>query len=227
MTLTAIPIMTDSKALLRLLAWLSPAFPIGGFAYSAGLEQAVEEGMVSSATTLREWLKSLLSNGAQWNDAVLFAASWRADSDESAIRDLCELAEALAGSAERHKELLDQGQAFLSACRHWVDLGMVLPKRPALAVAIGVACRNSDIGVEDGLTACLHAFVSNQLQAAIRLSVMGQDGAARLLAELEPDILSVARRASTATLEDLGSATVSAEIASMNHETLQPRLFLS
>lgn len=219
--------MTDNRALLRLLSWLSPAFPIGGFAYSAGLEQAVVDGMVTNATTLRDWLKVVLSNGAQWNDAVLFAASWHADSDKSALKDLCDMAEALAGSAERHKEMLDQGQAFLSACRHWVDLGVVLPKRPALAVAIGVACRNSDIGIEEGLTAYLHAFVSNQLQAAIRLSVMGQVGAARLLAELEPDILSVARRASTATLEDLGGATVSAEIASMNHETLQPRLFLS
>ncbi|MGJ8570309.1 MAG: urease accessory protein UreF [Hoeflea sp.] len=218
--------MTDSRTLLRLLSWLSPVFPIGGFAYSAGLEQVVDDAMVTNATTLRDWLEVLLSNGAQWNDAVLFAASWGADGDKSIVKDLCDLAEALAGSPERHREMLDQGQAFVSASRHWVDLDL-LPKRPALPVAIGVACRTSNICVEAGLVAYLHAFVSSQMQAAIRLSVMGQDGATRLLAELEQPVLSVARRAASATLEDLGSATISAEIGSMKHESLQPRLFLS
>lgn len=219
-------IMTDNRTLLRLLSWLSPVFPIGGFAYSAGLEQVVDDGMVTNAATLRDWLEVVLSNGAQWNDAVLFAASWRADGDKSTVKDLCDLAEALAGSAERHREMLDQGQAFVSASRHWVDLDL-LPKRPALPVAIGLACQTSNICVEDGLAAYLHAFVSSQLQAAIRLSIMGQDGATRLLAELEQPVLSVARLASSAMLEDLGSATISAEIASMKHESLQPRLFLS
>lgn len=218
--------MTDSRTLLRLLSWLSPVFPIGGFAYSAGLEQVIDDGMVTNPTTLRDWLEVLLSNGAQWNDAVLFSASWRADGDKSIVKDLSDMAEALAGSPERHREMLDQGQAFVSASRHWVDPDL-LPERPALPIAIGVACRTSNICVEAGLVAYLHAFVSSQMQAAIRLSVMGQDGATRLLAELEQPVLSVARRAASATLEDLGSATISAEIASMKHESLQPRLFLS
>ena len=80
---------------------------------------------------------------------------------------------------------------------------------------------------ETALAAYLHAWVSNQLQAAIRLSVTGQQGAARILAALEAEIAGAARRAATSTLDDLGTIAFAAEIASLNHETLQPRLFLS
>ena len=79
----------------------------------------------------------------------------------------------------------------------------------------------------EALAAWLQAFISNQLQAAIRLSVTAQNGAARLLAALEPAIAAAADRATRSTPDDLGSFAFTAEIASMKHETLQPRLFLS
>ncbi len=101
------------------------------------------------------------------------------------------------------------------------------PRGAPLCVAVGTACGLQAIALEDGLAAFLHAFVANQLQAAIRLSVTGQRGAAKLLAELEPAIEQTAARAASSTLDDLGSATILADIAAMNHETLEPRLFLS
>lgn len=219
-----IAIMTD-PALLRLLAWLSPVFPTGGFAYSAGLERAVADGTVRDAAALRDWLATLLVYGSPWNDAVLFAEGWRAAGDADALAEVASLGEALAGSAERHKETMDQGRAFLAAARHWFadDLPDALP----LPVAVGMACGRTGIGLADGLAAYLHAFVSAQLQAAIRLSVTGQEGAARLLAALEPAIAAAAGKAERSTLDDLGGFAFVAEIAAMRHETLQPRLFLS
>ncbi len=212
--------------LLTLLSWLSPVFPTGGFAYSAGLERAVADGQVSNAGDLRDWLETLLAHGSQWNDAVLMAASWRAAADATAIAELSELGAALAGSAERHRETTDQGRAFLAAARHWFDAG-TLPDAAPLPVAVGTACGRMTIAFDDALTAWLQAFVSNQLQAAIRLSVTGQEGAASLLAALEPAILTTASRASNSTVDDLGGFAFMAEIASMNHETMRSRLFLS
>ncbi len=72
--------MTDQPsnvALLRLMAWLSPAFPVGGFSYSHGLEQAVHAGLVADSKDLAAWLETLVEMGSGWNDAVLFAESWR------------------------------------------------------------------------------------------------------------------------------------------------------
>jgi urease accessory protein len=220
-------IATMSEAvLLRLFAWLSPAFPTGGFASSAGLERAVSDCTVSDAAGLRDWLATLLIHGSPWNDAMLFGEAWRNCSDGEKIAALSELAEALAGSAERHGETMDQGRAFLTAARHWFEPA-ALPEKAPLPVAVGMACGLSRIELETGLMAYLQAFVSSQLQAAIRLSVIGQDGAARLLAALEPVIAETASRAANASVDDLGGCAFMAEIAAMNHETMQSRLFLS
>ncbi|MAW89148.1 MAG: urease accessory protein UreF [Phyllobacteriaceae bacterium] len=216
----------NQTALIRLTSWLSPVFPTGGFAYSGGLEQAVAHGPVSSPDHLRTWLEAQLRHGAPWNDAVILAQAWHGERDGRDPAALAELAGALAGSAQRHRETLDQGAAFLKAAAHWFGPGS-LPAALPLPVAVGLACGRGGVALEPALAAYLNTLVSNQLQCAIRLSVTGQDGAARLLAGLEPVVDGVAGEAAASTIDDLGGFAFMAEIAAMNHETLQPRLFLS
>lgn len=205
--------------LARLMAWLSPVFPTGGFAYSAGLEQAVADELVYDENTLHTWLETLLIHGSFWNEAVLIAAAHRRDTD------VANLASALASSAERHRETLDQGAAFLDAANAWGSSD--LPRETPLPVALGVVCQAANIPMVDTLTAALQTLLSNQLQAAIRLSLIGQTGAARLLAALEPTILEAAAKAESSTLDDLGGSAFMADIMSARHETLEPRIFLS
>ncbi|MEO0383421.1 MAG: urease accessory UreF family protein [Pseudomonadota bacterium] len=201
------------------MAWLSPVFPTGGFAYSAGLEQAVTDDLVHDEDTLRSWLETLLARGSFWNEAVLMAAAHQGDSG------VVELATALASSAERYRETLDQGAAFLDAANAWG--GSDLPRETPLPIALGKVCESAHIPLADTLTAALQTLISNQLQAAIRLSLIGQTGAARLLAALEPTILATAAKAETSTLDDLGGSAFMADIMSARHETLEPRIFLS
>ncbi|MEO3997371.1 urease accessory protein UreF [Mesorhizobium sp. CAU 1732] len=222
------PEASAQTALLRLLAWLSPAFPVGSFSYSHGLEQAVDAGTVADRDALRSWIASLLEHGSAWNDAVLFAEAWRTASAGEPIGDIAELAQALAGSAERHLETTAQGSAFTVAAGNWHQAQPFnLPANCPYCVAVAAVSAANGVPLEQALAAYLQAFVSNQLQAAIRLSLIGQADAAALLAGLEADILSVARRAARSSLDDLGSATIAAEIASMNHETQYSRLFRS
>ncbi|WP_421858453.1 urease accessory protein UreF [Oricola sp.] len=225
-TITA-TIMADTTALLRLMSWLSPVFPTGGFAYSASLEQAAATGAVASEADLEAWIAAMLRAGPLWNDAVLFAAAWRVADDTNALSGLAELGCAMALAAERRRETVDQGAAFRQAAANWVGEGALPGCDMPLCVAVGAICGRQDIALEDGLAAFLHAFVTNQLQAAIRLSLTGQNGAARLLAGLEPLIAETASRAAGSALDALGSNTIMADIAAMRHETLQPRLFLS
>jgi urease accessory protein len=220
-----ITIMSDAR-LVRLLSWLSPVFPTGSYAYSAGLEQVVADGAVASPADLRAWLEAVLAHGSPWNDAVLLAAASRVAHDEAELASLSRLAEALAGSAERHRETVAQGAAFLAAVRHWFE-GDRIPSGLPLPVAVGVACGRAGVALDDALAAWLNTVVSNQCQAAIRLSIVGQDGAARVLCELEPAVVAAAKRAAASSTADLGTFAFVAEIAAMNHETLQPRLFLS
>jgi urease accessory protein len=219
--------MTDTTALIRLMSWLSPVFPTGGFAHSAGLEQAVADGVATNAASLEDWIAATLAHGAPWNDAVLLASAHRSAADPSAIADLANLARALTVSAERRTETVDQGTAFLDAAGHWFEAGALHPRDTPLPVAVGRAAGLAGIDAEAALAAFLNTLVTNQLQCAIRLSVTGQTGAAKILAALEPLVADTARRAATATLDDLGGSAFGADIASMTHETLQPRLFQS
>ncbi len=211
---------------LRLMLLLSPSFPVGGFAYSHGLEQAAADGQVSDAAALKEWLIGLLSQGSQWKDAVLLAEAHRRARTGRALGDLLELAEALAGSKERYLEQQNLGQAFISAVRAG---GLAMPEglgeKAAYPVAIGACAAAQGIDAVSALTACLHSFASNQTQCAIRLGILGQAGGVKLLVELEPSILEIAARTAASTLDDLGSNTIAAEIASMKHETLYSRIF--
>lgn len=218
----------DGRALLRLLAWLSPAFPVGSFSYSHGLERAVHDGLVADAGDLRAWLETLAEDGSGWNDAVLLAESWRRAAANGDVGEIAELAEALAGSHERHLEAMAQGTAFLEAVRAWSGPAVRdLPGDCAYSVAVGVVAGRLGVPLRDVSAAFLHGFLSNQLQAAIRLGVLGQIEATKLLAGFEPLVLALAARAAASTLDDLGGAAFVAETMAMRHETQPTRLFRS
>ena len=211
------------SARLTLLSWLSPAFPTGGFVYSAGLETVAHAG-VQTLDELQGWISGQIGNGALWNDAVLLAASWNAN-DQTEVQELAELARALASASERLDEMNGQGTSFADASTHW--LPETLPRDLPYVVALGAAAQQANVPLLETLEAFLHAFAANQLQAAIRLSLTGQNGAAEILSALAPVIADAANRASDSTLDDLGSAGFLADIAAMNHEALETRLFRS
>jgi urease accessory protein len=212
---------SESTHQLRLLTWLSPAFPVGAFAYSHGLEQAIRDGVVTDGAELCAWISALLTCGSGWTDAVLCKAAWTTATDAT-LTEVAELAEALAPSLERRRETLAQGEAFATAVKPWLDL----PPLP-YPVAVGAAAGRLAIPAPSTLTAWLHAFCANLVSAAVRAVPLGQTQGVATLAALEPVILAAAARAARSTLDDLGSASILSDIAAMRHETLQPRLFIS
>ncbi|WP_195177130.1 urease accessory protein UreF [Mesorhizobium sp. INR15] len=215
-------------ALLRLMAWLSPAFPVGGFAYSHGLERAVQDGLIADSEDLAGWLETLVEMGSGWNDAVLFAESWRRARGNDDLDEITALAEALAGSRERHAETMLQGAAFLKAASAWPNPALArLPAECAYCVAVGAVAGGNGIALPDALAGFLQAFFSNLVQAAIRLGVVGQTGATALLAGFEPLALSTAGRAARSTLDDLGGCAFVSDVMAMKHETQYSRLFRS
>jgi urease accessory protein len=204
-----------------LLAWLSPAFPTGAFAYSHGLEWAVEDGDITDGDTLRGWLADVLMHGSGRNDAILLRHSHRAH-DHVALN---ELAVAIAPSRERRMETLDQGTAFVAAASAWHP--PTLPARVAYPVAVGAMAGHYGINEDTTAPAYLQAFAANLISAAVRLVPLGQSTGLRVLAALEPCILHVAEITRAATLDDLGGCTFRADLAAMRHETQYTRLFRS
>jgi urease accessory protein len=225
----------ESAALYRLMAWLSPAYPVGAFAYSGGIEWAVEAGDIINAETLRQWLAVMLGDGGGFCDAVFFVHAHRATAaaDDEALHGVAELAAAFVPSKERFLETTAQGRAFLDATRAaWPCPAMarftgVWDGPIALPIAVGVACAGHDIVCETALPAFLHALVANWISAGVRLIPLGQTDGQRVLAALEENVAAAAARALTTPLQDIGSAAFRADLATMRHETQYTRLFRS
>src|SRR5689334_2534043 len=225
----------ESAALYRLMTWLSPSFPVGAFSYSSGLEWAVEAGDVSNAATLRDWLSAMLTDGAGFCDAVFLAQAHRAvwAHDDAALHGIAELAAAFVPSRERQLETSTQGRAFIDTSRAaWSCEGLdeviaACGERIVYPVAVGLVSAAHGIPLEPALHAFLHAVVSNWISAGSRLIPLGQTDSQRVLAQLETDVAATVKRAIGATLDELGSATFRADLASLRHETQYTRLFRS
>jgi urease accessory protein len=212
---------TDARHLLLLLTWMSPAFPTGAFAYSHGLEWAIESGAVRSGGDVRQWIEDLVTRGSGWNDAVLFARCWEDDAS-----GLNELAIALATSRERHLETTQLGRAFRIAAG--VFAAPVLAEEEiAYPIAAGSACAAMGIARHEALLAYLQGFAATLTSVAVRLVPIGQTAGLEVLRDLSAVIAHTAERAAAATLDDLGAITIAADIAAMKHETQESRVFRS
>ena len=214
---TATGILMADTGLLTLTQWLSPAFPVGSFAFSHGLEQAIADGDVVDAAGLQAWLTDVLTLGAGRADAILLCAALRGE-DEG---DLSALAEALAPSRERWQETRDQGAAFAAAV---TATGQPVDPMP-FPVAVGVAARALTLEPAQVAQLYLHAFASNLVSAAVRFVPLGQSEGQGVLSALHSVIAEVAEDATSSTTDDITSAVPRADLAAMRHETLEVRIF--
>ena len=224
----------DSHVRLTLQAWLSPAFPVGAFAYSQGLECAYEAGELADAAALRDWLGMLLEHGPMRNDAILLAVAWQAAHQGGGplLRETNELALALANGCERRLETSAQGRAFVrTLAASWpsatfeVLIAALGARGPAYPVAVAIAAAAHELPLAATVEAFMFASLGNAIAAATRLGVIGQTDAQRLLAEFGRRVPALAQANVAASLDDLGSATVRADIFGFLHETQYTRLF--
>jgi len=227
--------MAEVPSLLPLIVWLSPAFPVGGFAYSHGLEWAFEVGDVPDAPALLAWVRDLAEHGSLRTDLVLASIAHRATEagDEAALAEVAELAPALSPSRERRLETVQQGEAFvLAANAAWPCAGLgrlaaAWDGEVAYPVALGVTAAGHGLPSGPVLEALALALASNLVSAAIRLGITGQTDGLRIIAALTSSLREAAAFAHDANLDDLGSCALRSDLASLRHETQYTRLFRS
>lgn len=206
--------------ILTLAQWLSPAFPVGAFAFSHGLETAIREERVRDGATLEAWLRDLIDFGSARSDVVLLSASYKF----GALSGVQSTALAFQPSAERLEETRQLGAAFCRTVRDVWNLDL-----PDLAypVAIGRAAAMRGIPLQDTAALYAHSFVANLISAAVRLVPLGQTEGQAVLAGMQRDCERLGRDAEGLTLDDLSSAAFLSDIQAMRHETLTPRIFQS
>ncbi len=214
--------------ILRLLAWLSPAFPTGGYAWSHGMEWAVDVNDVHDGPSLLSWVSGVLRFGAGRNDAILTRNAHSATDSPAFLSEIVEISRASAATRERYAETVGQGNAFRLAAASWNPgvLNAIEGDLP-YPVAVGALAGANGISGDDAVLGVLQAFAANLISAAVRLVPLGQSTGLAVLAALEPVITAVAEETRHATLDDLGGACFRSDIASLRHETQYTRLFRS
>lgn len=208
-----------TSAHLALLQWLSPAFPTGAYAYSHGLEREIATGTVADAAGLETWLANILRFGAGWQDAVILCHALDPEADAEAL-DI--LARAMQPSVERLRESAEQGAALSRT------VGAICGRDYAsrlLPVALGVAA--APLGLPKATVAALYlqGFAGNLCTIATRHVPLGQTEGQEVLARLAPLVHSLATNAATASLDDIGNCALAGDLAALQHETMDVRLF--
>ena len=208
---------TDVK-FMTVMQWMSPAFPIGAFAYSHGLEWAIDKGHVKNGEKLQKWITDLLEYGSLRTDAISISLILRGHD----FKKMNELSMALCPARERLLETKLQGSAFAKIIEDvWQqDIGEL-----SLPVAVALAAKNESIEQDLILPAYLQAFCSNLISVAIRLIPIGQTEGQRIMFELSSTISDLVQSASESEIDDLNSACFFSDVSAMEHEHLQPRIF--
>jgi urease accessory protein len=222
----------DLAALPRLFHLASPALPIGTFAHSQGLEQAVELGWVSDEASAAAWIHGLLAHGLGTLDAPVLLrlhAAWTAD-DRPSVRRWNDFLFAARGTRELQDEDRRVGGALARAL---VTLGLADAEpwasdpQVSYPTPLALAAARWHIPADAAVSALLFSWAENQAAAAMRLVPLGQSSGLRLVARaaaLLPEIIGAARGLAD---DDLGDGAPGLALASALHETQYSRIFRS
>lgn len=211
--------MTGVASLLRLA---SPALPIGAYAWSSGLEAAIEAGLVYDAASAEVWLAETLALGfARWEGPML----WRllhADATEFARLDARFVAS--RDTRELRQETLALGASLM---RLLVALGLAPAPAASLPAAWARAAEAWHVSARDALTAYAFVQLENQLAVLAKLVPLGQVACQRLLDRLMPEIEAASIGSATLPDDALASSLPGLSLLSAAHETQYSRLFRS
>jgi urease accessory protein len=223
-------ITTTDTSLLRLMQLSSVSLPVGGYAFSQGLEFAIERGWIRKAAQVSEWLEQQLLYSVAQTDLPLLQRAMLATEQQDYQRlqwcnDL-----ALACRETRELRLTDSamGEAMN---RLLLSLGQPQPLPTAedvsFVVLFGVAAQNWQIDYPTTALGFLWSWLENQVAAATKLVPLGQTQAQQLLVELQPLLPQAVSQAALIVDDDIGNGLQALAIASAGHETQYSRLFRS
>jgi urease accessory protein len=208
---------TPSQDIMILQSWFSPAFPIGAFSYSHGLETAIQQGRVADNASLAAWIDCLLRYGGGWNDALFIKLVYE---EGSVINTLCL---ALSSSSEREQETTELGRSFVRTLN--ASYGFELPDGLAYPVAVGLAARQEGISLALVIQSYLQAFAANLISVGVRVIPIGQQAGQACLVQLYPVIERMTKKVLNSNEDALGSAAFTSDLMAMMHENNSPRIY--
>ena len=240
----------NSQQLFRLLQLNGGTFPTGGFSQSWGLETYVSEGIVQDAATFRAFLEVYLMSSIGRCEGPIICRAYEltgqlqdggpepepVDQAEAAVqlRQLEQLSCAVKVTKESREAGLRMGRAFGRIIEPLMDSRDVMPLREVFGglgisypVLYGCVCRLLDIDLEEGLAAYVFSTANTLTQSALKLIPLGNVEAQSVLFEMEDVMDQVCRLAEATGIENITNFCPGIDIASLRHEELPVRLYMS
>ncbi|MFT4712152.1 MAG: urease accessory protein [Candidatus Azotimanducaceae bacterium] len=224
-----LPTAVSRIKLLNLMRLSSPALPVGAYAYSQGLEAAIDEGIVVDADSAEKWLREVFEFGfAQLDVPVLkrLHSSWLHEDHEAVLY----WNRFLLASRETKELVTEERQIGAAMRRLLVSLDVQQPdiwtdEKPGFCCQFALAGCAWGIDVDELATAFAFAWIENQVGVATKLIPLGQSAAQRILGELLPNVIDAVEM--DLGDEDVGQSLPGLGILSSWHETQPARLFRS
>ena len=205
------------RDMMILQAWFSPAFPIGAFSYSHGLETAIQVGFIKDEVSLRSWITTLLQYGSGRNDGLFIKAAYEGVEDTNA------LCLSLCAGKERCQETTELGKAFIKVVNESYQTN--LPEGLAYPVAVGQAAQTLALDLNLTLQSYLQAFAANLISVGVRAIPIGQQSGQACLVGLFSVVDEVIAQVAEASLDELGSSALLSDLMAMKHEHSKPRIY--
>lgn len=220
-----------STSLLHLMHIVSPALPVGAYAYSQGLEFAIDSELIKGDVLLRDWIVSVMSQGVGQLDAPVLLRCYRSWQQED-THSLLHWNERILALRETSELLLEDQQMGIALQRLLITLDvpgadMDFGVSPSFVSQFSLACVHWEISEEDAVYGLLWSWLENQIAAATKIVPLGQSHAQKILTNLLEAIPSISKEAFNIEDEDIGVSLPGVAMASAQHERQYSRLFRS
>lgn len=223
-------ITTTDRALLRLLQLSSVSLPVGGYAFSQGLEYAIDQGWVTKPAQVESWTQQQLMLSLARVDLPVLRLAMDAHSlgDEGWLVELNELILACRETKELRLTDTAMGEALSRLMR---SLAIPTPfsrlEEVSFVVLFAITASHWQIKYETAALGFAWSWLENQIAAATKLVPLGQTQAQILLGQLQPVLSDAITQSNSVDQDDIGAGLPAVAIASCLHETQYSRLFRS
>ena len=222
----------SSLALLHMFHLSSPALPVGAYAYSQGLEYAIDSGQLKTAEDVADWFRGVLHHGFSKLDLPVLMAAYRAweNNDFLAVNEWNFF---LRACRETSELLLEDEQLGVALQRLLLDLGAptaaikAIAVKPSFAIMFALAGQHWKIPLADLMHSFAYSWLENQVAAATKILPLGQTAAQKLLLQILPEIPAAIAAAQALPVEEIGASLPGQVMASSLHEYQYSRLFRS
>lgn len=227
----------ETTALLSLLHLVSPSLPTGGFAYSQGLEWAVESGWIKDAKDLENWLKNVLNSSMANVDIALFSILYQAVAEKKlqTFSRCAAMVLACRETSELRMEEKNRGRAMASILK---DLGIQSLKSTGSEnwhaivsscqlAGFALAAVEWKIPLKNAAAGYLWSWLESQVLSGIKIIPLGQTAGQKVLKQLAAHVEQAVNKGMRINEEDIGASLPALSIGSSCHETQYTRLFRS